>query len=99
MTKEEKHLWYDFVRKIRPRFHRQYALGCYIADFYCPTLNLIIEIDGSQHFEDKAVEYDKQRTNFFAEQNIWVMRFTNQDINLRFENVCEGILVEINDGN
>lgn len=50
MTKEERHLWYDFLRTYSVRFTRQKILGRYIADFYCAEAKLIIELDGSQHF-------------------------------------------------
>ena len=53
MTKEERHLWFDFLRYCTPRFRRQEILGPYIADFYCHQARLIIELDGSQHFEEK----------------------------------------------
>ena len=54
MTKEEKHLWYDFLRTYPIRFMRQKIIGRYIADFYCAKANLVIELDGSQHYEKKA---------------------------------------------
>ena len=54
MTKEEKHLWNDFLRTYPIRFMRQKIIGRYIADFYCAKANLVIELDGSQHYEKKA---------------------------------------------
>ena len=53
MTKEERHLWYDFLRSYPVRFSRQKVLGKYIADFYCAEAKLVIELDGSQHYEDR----------------------------------------------
>ena len=51
MTKEERHLWYDFLRTLPVNFYRQKVLGSYIVDFYCASAKLVIELDGSQHFE------------------------------------------------
>ncbi len=53
MTKEEKHLWYDYLSSYPIRFYRQKVLGRYIADFYCAEAGLVIELDGSQHYEKK----------------------------------------------
>ena len=49
MTKEEKQLWYNYLRKCKVRFLRQKVIDNYIVDFYCSKLNLVIELDGSQH--------------------------------------------------
>ena len=54
MTKEERHLWYDFLRAYPVRFSRQKVLGKYIADFYSAEAKLVIELDGSQHYEDRS---------------------------------------------
>ncbi len=58
MTKEEIHLWYDFLRSYPIKFTRQKVLDKYIADFYCAKANLVIELDGSQHYEDEALIND-----------------------------------------
>ena len=89
MTKEEKHLWYDFLSEVSPKFQRQKVIGKYIVDFYCAKLKLAIELDGSQHFEDEALEYDKARTEYINSLGIKVIRFTNHEINTQFQNVCE----------
>ena len=60
MTKEEKHLWYDFLKDYPKRFLRQKIIGKYIVDFYCSAAKIVIELDGSQHFEDKGIDYDKE---------------------------------------
>ena len=96
MTKEEKHLWYDFLSDINPKFQRQKVIGKYIVDFYCAKLKLAIELDGSQHYEDDALEYDKTRTEYINSLGIKVIRFTNYEINTKFLNVCETILNELN---
>jgi len=92
MTPEERKLWYMYLQKHpKHRFRRQEIIGAYIADFYCAKAQLIIEIDGSQHFSEGAMAYDEARTAFFQQQNLRVIRFTNADINQRFTNVCETI--------
>lgn len=91
MTDEEKHLWYDFLRYSSARFVRQKVIGDYIVDFYCSKAMLVIEIDGSQHFETEAIEYDNERTNYLNKRNLEVLRFTNLDINTNFIGVCEYI--------
>ena len=91
MTREERHLWYDFLRNHPARFTRQKVLGKYIADFYSHRAKLVIELDGSQHFEPKAVEYDKRRTEFIEEYGITVYRVWNWELNTNFFGVCQGI--------
>ena len=66
MTKEERHLWYDFLRSYPVRFSRQKVLGKYIADFYCAEAKLVIELDGSQHYEDRNVKKDTDHTAFLG---------------------------------
>ena len=92
MTKEERHLWYDFLRYVRPRFRRQEIIGNYIADFYCDKAKLIIELDGSQHMEADARFYDTKRTNYFHSIGIEVIRYCNTDVNRNFSGVCQHIL-------
>ena len=91
MTKEEKHLWYDFLRAYPIRFSRQKILGRYIADFYCASLNLVIELDGSQHYEEKGLEKDTERTAFLKQYGITVLRIPNNEVNQNFEGVCRYI--------
>ena len=62
MTKEEKQLWYDFLKTYPVRFLRQKVIDNYIVDFYCHSARLIIELDGSQHYEEKGLLKDKIRT-------------------------------------
>ncbi len=91
MTKEERHLWYDFLSSYPIPFKRQKVLDKYIADFYCHKAKLVIEIDGSQHFSEEGLIYDEERTRFIEKYGIVVLRFTNIDINQRFDAVCEFI--------
>ena len=91
MTKEEKHLWYDFLKNYPVRFTRQKVINKYIADFYCAKAKLIVELDGAQHYEEKAIEYDNQRTEFLNSYGIEVVRFLNKDVMMKFETICEAI--------
>lgn len=91
MTKEERHLWYDFLKNYPVQFKRQYPLGVYIVDFYCYRASLIVELDGSQHCEPDAVLYDKRRTEFFQQQGFRVLRISNRDVMTQFWSVCEAI--------
>ena len=74
MTKEERHLWYDFLRPYPLRFSRQKILGKYIVDFYCAQAKLVIELDGSQHYEDANIEKDAERTAFLEGYGLTVLR-------------------------
>ena len=87
-TKEERHLWYDFLRDYPNRFVRQKVIGKYILDFYCSEKKLAIEIDGSQHYDEKGRISDMDRTRDINEYGISVLRFTNGEINHQFEAVC-----------
>ena len=91
MTKEERHLWYDFLRDYPIRFYRQKVLGKYIADFYCAKAKLGIELDGSQHFTDEGLRYDDERTRFLENYGLLVVRVANGDVNANFRGVCEYI--------
>ena len=92
MTKEERHLWFDFLRYCSPRFRRQEIIGNYIADFYCHQARFVIELDGSQHLDESTREYDTQRTAYFQSLGIQVIRYYNTDISNNFEGVCQHIL-------
>lgn len=89
MTKEELHLWYDYLRNKDIRFVRQKIIGNYIVDFYCAKANLVIELDGSQHYEDRGIEYDAQRTKYLGQCGLTVIRIPNNEINSNFNGVCE----------
>ena len=91
MTKEERHLWYDFLKTYPVRFLRQKVLGRYIADFYCAKANVVIELDGSQHYEDEGLVNDKKRTEYLEQYGIKVIRISNLDVLKNFEGVCQYI--------
>ena len=91
MTKEERHLWYDFLRTYPVRFSRQKVLGKYIADFYSAEAKLVIELDGSQHFEEVNTEKDTERTIFLEGYGLTVIRIPNNEVMRNFGGVCEYI--------
>jgi very-short-patch-repair endonuclease len=91
MTREERHLWYDFLRDYPIKFTRQKVMGKFIVDFYCPTVKLAIELDGSQHFEKTAIKKDAERTAYLEKFGVVVIRFTNDDVTRHFESVCDYI--------
>lgn len=86
-TPEERRVWYDYLNKVTPRFHRQRVIGNYIADFYCPKLRVIIEIDGYQHYYEENREYDKKRTVYLESIGFVILRFDNTQIHKDFESV------------
>ena len=95
MTKEERHLWYDFLRTYPIRFSRQKILGKYIADFYSAEAKLVIELDGSQHYEEEGMAKDAERTAFFEAYGLSVIRIPNNEVSRNFRGVCEYIDVAV----
>ena len=91
MTKEERHLWYDFLRDYPIRFLRQKVIDHYIVDFYCHDARLILELDGSHHFDPLEQEKDLERTRILESRGLWVVRIPNNEVNQRFSGVCEYI--------
>ena len=91
MTKEENHLWYDFLRAYPIRFSRQKVLGHYIVDFYCAEAKLVVELDGSGHYTKEGKRYDEGRTEFLKEYGLQVIRIPNTEIHKNFRGVCDYI--------
>ena len=91
MTKEEKQLWYQYLRNYPLRFRRQVTCGQYILDFYCAKAKLALELDGSQHFEPEAEEKDMLRTKYLESLGIFVLRIPNNAIWNSLEGVCQQI--------
>lgn len=87
-TRQENHLWYDFLRTYPVRFQRQKTIDRFIADFYCHKARLVIELDGSQHYTDEGLAYDEERTNVLNTYKLEVLRFSNLDIDRNFNGVC-----------
>ena len=91
MTPQERKLWYLFLRKYPVKFYKQRIIGSYIADFYCASARLVIEIDGSQHYFEEKQQKDSVRSSYFQSLGLQVIRFSNADINECFDRVCEAI--------
>ncbi len=91
MTKEERHIWYDFLKTLPVTINRQKIVGPYILDFYCSKSKIAIELDGSQHFEQDGKASDTERDNYLKQMGIVVLRYPNNEINRHFEAVCEDI--------
>ena len=87
-TREENHLWYDYLSKYHVRFQRQKVIDGFIADFYCHKAKLVIEIDGAQHYTVEGQERDDFRTDVLSGYDLQVIRFTNRQINENFRGVC-----------
>lgn len=95
MTKEEKRLWYDFLKKLPITFKRQKIIGEYVVDFCCDSKKVIIELDGFQHYEQKGLIKDSERDLYLESLGYQVLRYTNIEINKRFNDVCCDILKNV----
>ena len=91
MTPWERRLWYTFLRRYPVKFYKQRIIGHYIVDFYCASARLVIELDGSQHYDPAQQEYDRKRTAYLESLELAVLRFTNLEIGTLFQQVCEVI--------
>lgn len=91
MTRQEKHLWYDFLRNYPIKWNRQRAIEKFIVDFFCFEAKLVIELDGSQHYTEDGLAYDSERTDILKKYDLEVLRFKNEDIDRNFRGVCEMI--------
>ena len=90
-TPAERKLWFEFLRDLPVRFTRQKPLGHYIADFYCASRMLVIEVDGDSHFSDRGETLDATRTAALEAQGLRVIRVTNSEVMAQFEGVCQKI--------
>ena len=95
MTPEEKHLWYDFLKKLPCTVNRQKNIGDFIVDFYIASKNIVIEIDGLQHEMAEHNEKDNERDFEISKLGIKVLRYTNKSINNNFKDVCDDILTHL----
>ena len=94
-TPQEVLLWAKLRRtQLGFKFKRQHSIGPYILDFYCPDKKLAIELDGSQHLQNK--EYDRERTDYLSVLEIRVIRFWNIEVNVNIEGVLQKIVIELN---
>ena len=92
MTPEEKHLWYDFLKRLPLNVRRQHNIENYIVDFYIAEKKTVIEIDGRQHLLAEHKEADEQRDTILASWGISVLRYSNDSIKHRFNVVTADIL-------
>lgn len=88
MTLHEKHLWYDFLQHYPIKIYKQRIIDNFIADFYCHKARLVIELDGSQHYTPEGKSYDEARTEIINQYGIKVIRYSNLDIDEKFDGVC-----------
>ena len=94
-TPQEGILWHCCLKKFEVHFYRQYRVGNYILDFYCPKRRLAIEVDGGQHYDEIEMQKDKRRTAFLNENGIEVLRFTNLDIDNNLKGVQKAICIAL----
>ena len=87
----KRDLWYQYLRHHPFKFTRQKVLGKYIADFYCASAKLVIELDGSQHYDEKGMEADRERTQFLMQYGIRVLRIPNNAVSQNLRGVCDYI--------
>ena len=92
MTKEERRLWYDFLKQLPLTVNREKVIGRYIVDFCCASAKLVIELDGSQHYESEGTASDWERDYALNQLGITVVRYSNSDINRNFDGVCADLL-------
>jgi len=99
MTPAEKRLWLKLRARqlLGTKWRRQYSIGPYIVDFYCPMARLAVELDGDSHFGDGAEKRDAQRQAYLEQFDIRVIRFGNHDIHHRLPMVLEAIAEAIQD--
>ena len=95
MTKEERHLWYNFLKGLPITINRQKVVGNYIVDFYCAKAKTVIELDGSQYFEEKGIEHDIKRDGYLKSLGLTILRYSNYDVNSNFYGVCTDIMKHI----
>ena len=94
MTKQERHLWYDFLKSLPVTVHRQKVIGDYIVDFYIACAKTVIEIDGSQHYLDIGMQKDILRDDYLKQYGLQILRYSNKDIDTKFSDVCQDILAK-----
>ena len=91
MTPHERKLWYLFLRNYPVKIYKQRIIGSFIVDFYCASARVVIEVDGSQHFEPQGLAHDAERSKFLRSLGLEVLRFSNRDIDRDFRGVCTQI--------
>ena len=97
MTKEERRLWYEYLRNHPHRFRRQVTCGRFILDFYCAAAKIAVDLDGSQHYTPEGKQYDAERSEYLVSQGIEVLRFSNTDVLQNLYGVCQMIDIAISE--
>ena len=95
MTKEERYLWYDFLKQLPVTVNRQKVIDHYIVDFYCASSKLVIELDGSQHYESENAASDRERDHMLNQFWSTVERYSNDDVNRNFDGVCADLTMRL----
>ena len=91
MTPQEHKLWFGFLRDYPVKFYKQRIIECFIVDFYCSKAQLVIEVDGGQHYTEQGEQYDAERTNILRKYRLQVLRFPNNAVDKNCEGVCQVI--------
>ncbi|MEE0835834.1 MAG: endonuclease domain-containing protein [Clostridia bacterium] len=91
MTPQERKLWYCFLRRYPVKIYKQRIIDSFIADFYCASARSVIEVDGSQHYTEDGMAYDTARTKCLEKYDLKVIRFSNREIDRKFQAVCNEI--------
>ncbi len=91
MTKQENHLWYDFLQTYPVKIYKQRIIDSFVVDFYCHKARLVIEVDGAQHYTLDGKSYDAARSEVLERYDLYIIRFSNDDVDKKFESVCHMI--------
>ena len=91
MTPHERKLWYLFLQKYPVKIYKQRIVDSYIVDFYCASARLVIEVDGSQHYDPQGKAADAKRSAVLERHGLRVLRYSNREIDMEFSAVCEQI--------
>ena len=97
MTPHERKLWYLFLRTYPVKIYKQRIIGSFIVDFYCAQAKLVIEIDGSQHYDKSGIAYDAERTAYLESFGLKVLRYSNREIDREFPAVCAALILLLHD--
>jgi len=77
------------------KFFRQYGVGPYVLDFYCPERRLAVEVDGGQHAEAHGLQHDAGRDGYLSKQGIRVIRLWNNEVLQNADGVTHRIKEEL----
>ena len=97
MTKQERKLWHGFLKNYPVRIYRQRVIDRFIVDFYCSQAKLVIELDGGQHLSEEGLARDNERSEVLNAYGIRVLRFTNEQIEHNYGEVCKSIDLAVKD--